>query len=133
MYLIDQPVLPISPKLVPLMKSSILEVQPHRFAQHHISAPDPMLPISRWISCRSRALFSAPQRRKYLWAADGRSATQLQYLKHPGRVVNSGMLNAAARNFFLPHFCVFFRDSGRFLDSWNPVNYLFVTPLSLFS
>jgi hypothetical protein len=50
-------------------------------------------------------------------AAAGRIAAQLQYLKHLHSIVKNGMVNAAARNFYPPHFCVFFRDSGRFLDS----------------
>ena len=75
--------------------------------------------------------FRPPKRKVLFPAAEGRSAAQLQYLKHLGRMVKNGVVNAAARNFFLPHFCVFFRDSGQFLDSRNPVNYLFVTPSSL--
>jgi hypothetical protein len=46
-------------------------------------------------------------------------------------MVTTGMVNGPARNFSPPCFCVFFRDSGRNLDSWNPVNYHFVTRLSL--
>jgi hypothetical protein len=53
------------------------------------------------------------------------------YFESWSRMVNPGMVNAAARNFSPPYFCVFFRDSGRFLDSENPVNYLFVTAVSL--
>jgi hypothetical protein len=58
-----------------------------------------------------------PQREVPFPAAAGRSAAQLQYLKRPARIVNFGMVNSAARNFYPPHFCVFFRDSGRILDS----------------
>lgn len=47
------------------------------------------------------------------------------------RMVTAGMVNGLPRYFSPPYFCVFFRDSGRFLDSWNPVNYLFVTAVSL--
>jgi len=72
---------------------------------------------------------SRPLREVSFPATAVKSAAQLQYLKHPARMVKNGMVNSAARNFYPPHFCVFFRDSGRFLDSWNPVNYLFVTPL----
>jgi hypothetical protein len=61
--------------------------------------------------------------------ADGRRAVCNR--KSTMIIVNSGMVSAAARNFFLPHFCVFFRDSGRNLHSRNPVNYLFVTAVRL--
>ncbi len=45
--------------------------------------------------------------------------------------IPASIVNGLPRSFSPPCFCVFFRDSGRFLDSWNPVNYLFVTAVSL--
>jgi 16S rRNA (guanine527-N7)-methyltransferase len=41
---------------------------------------------------------------------------------HGGKV-NEDAVNAGSAYFFPATFCVFFRDSGRILDSWNPVKY----------
>jgi hypothetical protein len=52
--------------------------------------------------------FSTPKQKSLFLAAGGRSAAQLQYLQHPDCMVKIGMVNAVARNFYPPHFCVFF-------------------------
>jgi hypothetical protein len=74
----------------------------------------------------------APQSRRV--GVHGYPSIQIQCqetLKFPSIMVTIGVVNFVARNFHTPHFCVFFCDSGRFLDSKIPVNYHFVTPVSL--
>jgi hypothetical protein len=59
---------------------------------------------------------------------------RLQAEAPPNRDTGSltpGWLTAASDNLLPSYFCVFFAILGEFLDSRNPVNYLFVTPVSL--
>jgi hypothetical protein len=43
--------------------------------------------------------------------------------KSTTNMVNADAVNVRARHFLHATFCVIFRDSGRILDSWNPVKY----------